>query len=813
MLNNRLTNDAKAALQYAQNAAQKFHHNYVGTEHLLLGLVLNKEGMAGMLLEELGLTPENVSRAIEQHVGWGKEQPDRLSLTPRTKRAMEMAVREANRLEQSYVGTEHMLFGILEEGSGLAVQILEDMDIEPEMVLQRLGELMNDPAVENGEGEKADPNGINLLQFGRDLNEWARQGKIDPVIGRDQEISRVIQILSRRTKNNPVLIGAPGVGKTAIAEGLAQRIISGSVPDILLDKRIFSLDLTSIVAGTKYRGEFEERIKKILEAIEKDDSIILFIDEIHQLIGAGAVEGAMDAANILKPALARGDLQCIGATTLDEYKKHFEKDAALARRFQPVLVGEPSEDDAIAILFGLRDRYEAFHKARITDEAVRAAVKLSARYISDRYLPDKAIDVMDEAAARVRMKVYAPTGELQQLEQKLADIKKEKEAALAGEDFEKCASLRDEGKKVSSEISVLQKEKKQHDDEKLVVTEDDIADVVSMWTGVPVQQITETESQRLLHLEEELHKRVISQNDAVTAVAKAVRRARAGLKDANRPIGSFLFLGPSGVGKTELARTLAAQLFGSADNMIRIDMSEFMEKYSVSRLVGAPPGYVGYEEGGELTDAVREKPYSVILFDEVEKASSDFFNLLLQVLDEGRLTDSKGRTVDFRNTVIIMTSNLGASHLKPSAPVMGFAAAGGDAKKDQEAAFKAAQHEILGDVKRFFRPEFLNRIDEIIVFKPLQQEDLRQIVDIMLEDLTKRLEEKGIAMDWTTAADDVLVKDGTDFAYGARPLKRAIQKQVEDPISEMLLGGEVKEGNKIHVDAPDKKKLVFTTDK
>lgn len=810
MMNNRLTNDAKAVLQYAQEVAQKFHHDYVGTEHILLGLVLNTDGIAGLLLNQLGLTPENVTRAIEQHVGWGQDSPTKLRLTPRTKRAMELAVREANRLEQNYVGTEHMLAGILEEGSGMAVQILEDMDIDPDLVSQRLSELMNDPAVEGGDAVPS-KNGSDLSQFGRDLNEWAKQGKIDPVIGREKEISRVIQILSRRTKNNPVLIGAPGVGKTAITEGLAQRIITGNVPDSLLDKRIFSLDLASIVAGTKYRGEFEERIKRILDTIEQDDSIILFIDEIHQLIGAGAVEGAMDAANILKPALARGDLQCIGATTIDEYKKHFEKDAALARRFQPVLVGEPTEDDAMAILFGLRDRYEAFHKARITDEAVKAAVKLSARYISDRYLPDKAIDVMDEAAARVRMKVYAPSHELQDLEQKLADINKEKEAALAGEDFEKCASLRDAGKKVSSEISALQKETKQHDDEKLVVTENDIADVVSMWTGVPVQQITETESQRLLHLEAELHKRVISQDDAVTAVAKAVRRARAGLKDANRPIGSFLFLGPSGVGKTELARTLAAQLFGSADNMIRIDMSEFMEKYSVSRLVGAPPGYVGYEEGGELTDAVREKPYSVILFDEVEKASSDFFNLLLQVLDEGRLTDSKGRTVDFRNTVIIMTSNLGASHLKPSGPVMGFST-GGDSAKDREASFAVAKKEIMADVKRFFRPEFLNRIDEIIVFKPLEQKDLRQIVDILLKDLTKRLGEKGVALDWTTAADDVLVEEGTDFAYGARPLKRAIQKVVEDPIAEMLLSSSVKKGNTIHVDSLDKKKLVFTTE-
>ena len=810
MANNRFTNDAKAVLQFAQDTAQKFHHDYVGTEHILLGLVLNKDGIAGLILSQLGLTSENVTRAIEQQVGWGTDTSGKLRLTPRTKRVMEMAVREANRLEQNYVGTEHLLFGILAEGTGMAVQILEDMDIDPDLVSQRLSELMNDSDAAGSEagGEKK---GGDLSQFGRDLNEWAKKDKVDPVIGREQEISRVIQILSRRTKNNPVLIGAPGVGKTAIAEGLAQRIITGNVPDSLQNKRVFSLDLASIVAGTKYRGEFEERIKRILDTISRDDTIILFIDEIHQLIGAGAVEGAMDAANILKPARARGDLQCIGATTADEYKKHFEKDAALARRFQPVQVGEPNEEDAVSILFGLRDRYEAFHKARITDEAVRAAVKLSARYISDRYLPDKAIDVMDEATARVRMKVYAPSHELQILEQKLADIKKEKEAALDGEDFEKCASLRDAGKKIASEISALQKEKKQHDDEKLVVTEHDIADVVSMWTGVPVQQITETESQRLLHLEEELHKRVISQDDAVTAVAKAVRRARAGLKDANRPIGSFLFLGPSGVGKTELARTLAAQLFDSPDNMIRIDMSEFMEKYSVSRLVGAPPGYVGYEEGGELTDAVREKPYSVILFDEVEKASSDFFNLLLQVLDEGRLTDSKGRTVDFRNTVIIMTSNLGASHLRPSGPVMGFAT-GSDGAGSEEKAFKEARKEILDEVKRFFRPEFLNRIDEMIVFKPLAQSDLRQIVDIMLKELTSRLGEKGIGLNWTTAADDVLVQDGTDFAYGARPLKRAIQKLVEDPISEMLLSGDVKDGNTIHVDSLDKKKLVFTTE-
>lgn len=807
---NRFTSDAKKVLQYAQDAAQKFRHNYVGTEHILLGLVLNRSGLAGQLLSQLGLTSENVSRAIEQSIGLGSVAPTELRLTPRTKQAMELAVSEANRLGQNYVGTEHILAGLLQEGSGMAIRILEGMDIAPDAVEQKLNDMMGGSPFEEEDGEMA-PGQIDLNDFGRDLNDMARLGKIDPVIGRKNEINRVIQILCRRTKNNPVLIGAPGVGKTAIAEGLAQRITTGNVPDILLNKRIFSLDLASLVAGTKYRGEFEERLKKVIELIEKDDNLIVFIDELHQLIGAGAVEGAMDAANILKPALARGELQCIGATTLDEYKKHIEKDAALARRFQPILVKEPTEQDAEAILFGLRDRYEAFHKARITDDAVKAAVKLSARYISDRFLPDKAIDVMDEAAAKVRMTVYTPSQDVKAKEDQLADLHKEKEAALASEDFEKCAALRDEAKKLSDEIAIMQKERKQNDDKKLVITEKDVADIVSQWTGVPVQQITETESQRLLHLEEELHKRVISQDDAVTAVAKAVRRARAGLKDINRPIGSFLFLGPSGVGKTELARTLARQLFGSADAMIRIDMSEFMEKYSVSRLVGAPPGYVGYEEGGELTDKVREKPYSVILFDEVEKANSDFFNLLLQVLDEGRLTDSKGRTVDFRNTVIIMTSNLGAGHLKPKAPTLGFAT-GTDAVKDRAIAFKEAKKEIMADVKRFFRPEFLNRIDEMIVFKPLEKEDLRRIVGIMLEELTKRLKDKGVAMDWTTSADDVLVKAGTDFAYGARPLKRAIQKLVEDPISEMLLGGTLKEGNTIHMDSADKKKLVFTTE-
>jgi ATP-dependent Clp protease ATP-binding subunit ClpC len=809
---NRFTNGAKNVLHYAQEVARKFRHDYVGTEHILLGLLLEKSGIAGQVLAQLGLTPENVGRTMENLVGMGSQDVTEMSLTPRTKRAMELAVSEANRLGVNYIGTEHILLGLLREGSGVAMQILESMDVEPDVILKRLTEQMGNSGYDTAEeDEAAAEGGDDLFSYGRDLNELARQGKIDPVIGREKEVDRVIQILSRRTKNNPVLIGAPGVGKTAIAEGLAQRILNGNVPDILRDKRIFSLDLASLVAGTKYRGEFEERIKKVIEAIQNDPTLVLFIDELHQLIGAGAVEGTMDAANILKPALARGELQCIGATTLDEYKKHIEKDAALARRFQPVLVGEPSEDDAVQILFGLRDRYEAFHKARITDEAVRAAVKLSSRYIADRFLPDKAIDVMDEAASKVRMKVYSPSPDIKEMEKKLADIQKEKEAALAGEDFEKCVSLRDEGKKVADAIAGLQKERKQHDDAKLIVTEEDIAEVVSTWTGIPVQQITETESHRLLHLEEELHKRVISQDEAVSAVAKAVRRARAGLKDVNRPIGSFLFLGPSGVGKTELARTLAHQLFGSEEAMIRIDMSEFMEKYSVSRLVGAPPGYVGYDEGGQLTDAVREKPYSVILFDEVEKAHGDFFNLLLQVLDDGHLTDSKGRTVNFRNTVIIMTSNLGAAHLKKDAPVMGFAV-GNDADKDGEIAFKEAQKAILEEVRRFFRPEFLNRIDEVLVFKPLSRDDLHRIVAILLQDLTKRLNEKGVDLAWSDDADAVLVKEGTDFAYGARPLKRAIQKLVEDPIAELLLGGQLQKGGTVRVASPDKQELVFTTE-
>ena len=805
----RFTDDAQRVLSLAQEAALELGHDYVGTEHVLIGLTKVKNGVAAKALEELGLVTEDIFEAVEEHVGRGNKKATSIYMTPRVKHVLELAIQVANQMNHNYVGTEHILLGLLSDGSGVAVAILRAMNIRSNDVVEAIRSILGSNKGSNNGGQE----GINsnndlgeLSDFATDLNESAKQGKIDPVIGRDTEIQRVIQILSRRTKNNPVLIGEPGVGKTAIAEGLAQRIVTGNVPEILRNKRIISLSIGSMLAGAKYRGEFEERLKKAIDEVQQHDDMIIFIDEIHTLVGAGATEGAMDAANILKPALARGEFQVIGATTLDEYKKHIEKDAALERRFQPVQVGEPNEEDALEILKGLRDRYEAFHKAKITDEALTAAVSLSSRYITDRFLPDKAIDVVDEAASKVRMKVFSAAPDVKALEDRLNTVKKEKEAAVTSQDFEKAAKLRDEEQSLLKEIGDKKSIAKEKSDQKLIVTEEDIAAVVAQWTGIPVAKIAEEESATLLHLEEELHKRVVGQDEAVTAVAKAVRRARAGLKDPKRPIGSFLFLGPTGVGKTELARALASSLFGDESAMIRLDMSEYMEKHTVSRLVGAPPGYVGYEEGGQLTDAVRRKPYSVILLDEVEKAHADFFNILLQVLDDGRLTDSQGRTVDFRNTVIIMTSNLGAKALHKNSPELGFLAAKKsdfNVDENKEIEFKEAKKSVMDAVKRHFRPEFLNRIDEMIVFHPLTEEDLKEIVTILMSDVTKRLEERDLQLEISPEAMQLLVKEGSDFTMGARPLKRAIQRLIEDPVSDLILKGDAKEGKIIKADAKD----------
>ena len=805
----RFTDDAQRVLSFAQEAALELGHDYVGTEHVLIGLTKVKNGVAAKALEELNIVTEDIFAAVEEQVGRGNKKATSIYMTPRVKNVLELAVQVANRMNHNYVGTEHILLGLFSDGGGVAVGILRAMNIRTDDIVEAIRHILGSSTNGNHSGQEgANNNGDlgELTDFATDLNESAKQGKIDPVIGRDTEIQRVIQILSRRTKNNPVLIGEPGVGKTAIAEGLAQRIVNGNVPEILRNKRIISLSISSMLAGAKYRGEFEERLKKAIDEVQQHDDMIIFIDEIHTLVGAGATEGAMDAANILKPALARGEFQVIGATTLDEYKKHIEKDAALERRFQPVQVGEPNEEDALEILRGLRDRYEAFHKAKITDEALKAAVTLSSRYITDRFLPDKAIDVVDEAASKVRMKVFSAAPDVKALEDRLNTVKKEKEAAVTSQDFEKAAKLRDEEQALVKEIDDKKTVAKEESDQKLIVTEEDIASVVAQWTGIPVTKIAEEESETLLHLEDELHKRVIGQDDAVTAVAKAVRRARAGLKDPKRPIGSFLFLGPTGVGKTELARALASSLFGDESAMIRLDMSEYMEKHTVSCLVGAPPGYVGYEEGGQLTDAVRRKPYSVILLDEVEKAHADFFNILLQVLDDGRLTDSQGRTVDFRNTVIIMTSNLGAKALHKNSTELGFLApkkAESHSNDSKKIDFKEAKKSVLDAVKRHFRPEFLNRIDEMIVFHPLTEEDLTKIVTILMSDVIKRLGERDLHLEITPEAMKLLVKEGSDFTMGARPLKRAIQRLIEDPVSDLILKGEAIAGKTIKADAKD----------
>lgn len=799
----RFTDRAQKVIVLSQEEARRLGHNVVGTEHMLLGLIAEGEGVAAKALLALGINIDKVRAEVEKIIGKGEAPTQgQIGFTPRSKRVLELAFDEARQLGHTYIGTEHILLGLIREGEGVAAQVLKNLGAELDEMRKQVIELLGGPEVQGTKAPRKSKT-PTLEQFGRDLTEMAQEGKLDPVIGRDKEIERVIQILSRRTKNNPVLIGEPGVGKTAIAEGLALKIVANDVPETLINKRVVTLDLGSLVAGSKFRGEFEERLKKVMEEIRQSGDVILFIDEMHTIIGAGAAEGAIDASNILKPALARGEIQAIGATTLDEYRKHVEKDAALERRFQPVMVDEPTVEETIVILKGLRDKYEAHHRVEISDEAIEAAATMSSRYISDRYLPDKAIDLIDEAASKVRLRSLVIPQELKELEAKLNEVKIEKESAIKNEEFEKAASLRDTEQKLQEEIiNVRSSWKNNQGMSAAVVLEGDIADVVASWTGIPVAKIATEESERLLNLEEELHKRVIGQEEAIRAISQAVRRARAGLKDPKRPIGSFIFLGPTGVGKTELAKALANSLFGEDEAMIRIDMSEYMERHAVSRLVGAPPGYVGYDEAGQLTEQVRRRPYSVILFDEIEKAHPEVFNILLQVLEDGRLTDSKGRTVDFRNTVVIMTSNVGAHQIQREAGI-GFRIS--DDERDQYTAMK---EKVLEELKRTFRPEFLNRIDETIVFHALNKDHITKIVDIMLKDLSGQLTERDIKLELTDAAKEKLVEEGYDQDFGARPLRRAIQRLIENPLAEEILKGKFADGSTVRVDVEDGK-LVF----
>ncbi|AUZ24870.1 ATP-dependent protease ATP-binding subunit ClpC [Bacillus cabrialesii] len=808
MMFGRFTERAQKVLALAQEEALRLGHNNIGTEHILLGLVREGEGIAAKALQALGLGSDKIQKEVESLIGRGQEMSQTIHYTPRAKKVIELSMDEARKLGHSYVGTEHILLGLIREGEGVAARVLNNLGVSlnkaRQQVLQLLG---SNETGSSAAGTNSNANTPTLDSLARDLTAIAKEDSLDPVIGRSKEIQRVIEVLSRRTKNNPVLIGEPGVGKTAIAEGLAQQIINNEVPEILRDKRVMTLDMGTVVAGTKYRGEFEDRLKKVMDEIRQAGNIILFIDELHTLIGAGGAEGAIDASNILKPSLARGELQCIGATTLDEYRKYIEKDAALERRFQPIQVDQPSADESIQILKGLRDRYEAHHRVSITDDAIEAAVKLSDRYISDRFLPDKAIDLIDEAGSKVRLRSFTTPPNLKELEQKLDEVRKEKDAAVQSQEFEKAASLRDTEQRLREQVEDTKKSwKEKQGQENSEVTVDDIAMVVSSWTGVPVSKIAQTETDKLLNMESILHSRVIGQDEAVVAVAKAVRRARAGLKDPKRPIGSFIFLGPTGVGKTELARALAESIFGDEEAMIRIDMSEYMEKHSTSRLVGSPPGYVGYDEGGQLTEKVRRKPYSVVLLDEIEKAHPDVFNILLQVLEDGRLTDSKGRTVDFRNTILIMTSNVGASELKRNKYV-------GFNVQDETQNHKDMKDKVMGELKRAFRPEFINRIDEIIVFHSLEKKHLTEIVSLMSDQLTKRLKEQDLSIELTDAAKAKVAEEGVDLEYGARPLRRAIQKHVEDRLSEELLRGNIHKGQHIVLDVEDGKFVVKTTAK
>ena len=811
----KFTNSAEKALELSGELAADFGHNYIGTEHILYGLVKEGSGVASQVLNLQEVTPENIEEEIEALVGKGTPIQNRqeIGFTPRSKRVIENAFLEARKFGSEFIGTEHLLIGIMREGDSIAVRIMLDLGVNPQKLYNEIIKVINEDEnaninekQSNGKGRGSYNQTPTLNQYGTDLTKKAAEGKLDPVIGRKTEIQRVIQILSRRTKNNPCLIGEPGVGKTAVAEGLAEKIISEDVPEMLKNKRVVSLDIASMVAGAKYRGDFEERIKKCLEEVRKSGDVILFIDEVHTIVGAGSAEGAVDAANILKPLLARGEVQVIGATTLNEYRKYIEKDSALERRFSPVTVGEPTKAETEEILKGIRDKYEAHHNVKITDEAIKSAVELSTRYINDRFLPDKAIDLIDEAASRVKMKTYTQPESLKKLEDEIVTLDKEKEDTIRVQDFEKAAILRD---KIKEEKEKLQKEKEkwQNKNTKNVtaLNEEDIAEVVASWTGVPVKKLTQSENEKLKNLEKTLHQRVIVQNEAVEAVAKAIRRGRVGLKDPNRPIGSFLFLGPTGVGKTELSKALAESLFGNEDAMIRIDMSEYMEGHSVSKLIGSPPGYVGFDDGGQLTEKIRRKPYSVILFDEIEKAHPDVMNMLLQILDDGRLTDAQGRTVNFKNTVIIMTSNIGA-RLITDKTTLGFSAV--DKKDETQKEYESIKKDVMGELKKQFRPEFINRIDEIIVFHKLNNEDIKQIIDIMINQVTKRMQEKGYNLEIEDSVKELIAKKGIDTNYGARPLKRAIQNILEDRVAEEILDGNIKQNKKAIIKAEDDKIVI-----